>query len=199
MATRLIGALVALLVLVAPALAETDEERLARLLYGDPDSPVLGNPQGDVTVIEFFDYRCPYCRRSAPLIDALLAEDPNVRLVLKEWPILGPRSIEAARAALAAHLQGRYEPVHRALMAGELDTDAEAIIGFAAGHGADPVAMRAAMGADRVTRMLIVNDELATAIGFSGTPGFVVGESAVPGAVSLETLRALVAKARAGG
>ncbi len=199
MAFRLIGAFMALLVLGGPALAATDQERFARLLYADPDAPVLGNPEGDVTVIEFFDYRCPYCRRAAPVIDALLAGDPGVRLVLKEWPILGPQSIEAARAALAAHLQGRYEPVHRALMAGDLDADADAIIDFAAQRGADPAAMRDAMGSDRVTDMLIVNDELATAIGFSGTPAFVVGEKLVPGAVSLETLRELVAQARAGG
>jgi protein-disulfide isomerase len=199
MSSRLACALVALLLLVAPAHAETDQERLLRLLYDDPESPVLGNPQGDVTVIEFFDYRCPYCRKAAPAVMALVAEDVGVRLVLKEWPILGPRSVEAARAALAAHLQGGYAAVHEALMAGTIDADAEAIIDFAVARGADAEAMRQAMDSDRVTQMLATNDELAEAIGLSGTPAFIVGDIPAPGAVSLETLRALVARARTGG
>lgn len=86
------------------------------VLENDPNAPVLGNPDGDVTVVEFFDYNCPYCRRVKPEIEALLAEDPNVKLVYREWPILGEGSVFAARAALAAREQGKYEEFHWALM-----------------------------------------------------------------------------------
>ena len=86
------------------------------LLENDPNAPVLGNPEGDVTVVEFFDYNCPYCRRVKPHIEALLEEDPNVRLVYREWPILGDGSVFAARAALASREQGKYEEFHWALM-----------------------------------------------------------------------------------
>ncbi|MFT6105475.1 MAG: protein-disulfide isomerase, partial [Paracoccaceae bacterium] len=86
------------------------------LLENDPNAPVLGNLNGDVTVVEFFDYNCPYCRRVKPHIETLLEEDPNVRLVYREWPILGDGSIFAARAALASREQEKYEEFHWALM-----------------------------------------------------------------------------------
>jgi protein-disulfide isomerase len=86
------------------------------LLENDPNAPVLGNPEGDVTVVEFFDYNCPYCRRVKPHIEALLEADPHVRLVFREWPILGDGSVFAARAALAAREQGKYQEFHWALM-----------------------------------------------------------------------------------
>lgn len=177
--------------------AGTDEEAMFAALFEDPETPVLGNPDGDVTIVEFFDYRCPYCRRVAPAVAALLAEDPGIRLVLKEWPILGPKSVEAARAALAAHGQGHYAAVHEALMAGTLDVDAQAIVAFAAERGADPEAMRLDMDSDRVTRLLVMNDRLAAALRFTGTPAFVIGEQTVPGAVPIEMLREMVAAARA--
>jgi protein-disulfide isomerase len=168
------------------------------MLFHDPDSPALGNPDGDVTIVEFFDYRCPYCRRVAPDLEALLAEDPGVRLVFKEWPILGRASVEAARAALAAHFQGHYAAVHHALMAGDIDADADDIVDFAVSLGADPAALRDAMGSDRVSQALIANNELADALHFTGTPGFVVNDRLVPGAVSLDQLRAIVADVRTG-
>lgn len=87
------------------------------LIERDPNAPVLGNPDGDVTVVEFFDYNCPYCRRAAPEVDALIAADPNIRLVYREWPILGDGSVYAARAALAARKQGKYGEFHKAMMA----------------------------------------------------------------------------------
>jgi protein-disulfide isomerase len=103
----------------AEAQAASQAEVLARerdTLERDPNAPVLGNPEGDVTVVEFFDYNCPYCRRAKPEIEALLEADANVRLVYREWPILGEGSVFAARAALAAREQGLYEEFHWAMM-----------------------------------------------------------------------------------
>ena len=187
----------ALVVIAAPVSAEDDQE-LRRLLFEDPESPVLGNAQGDVTIVEFFDYRCPYCRKVAPDLAALLDRDPGVRLVYKEWPILGRSSMVAARGALAAHLQGFYAPVHEALMKGELDLDDDAIVAFAVSLGANAEQMRADMTSKRVTQALMRNNDVARALGVTGTPAFVIGDTLVPGAVSLEQLEAVVAKARAG-
>lgn len=86
------------------------------LIENDPNAPVLGNPEGDVTVVEFFDYNCPYCRRVKPEVRALIEEDPNIRLVYREWPILGDGSVFAAKAALAARKQDKYEEFHWAMM-----------------------------------------------------------------------------------
>ena len=86
------------------------------LLERDPNAPVLGNPDGDVTIVEFFDYNCPYCKRAMPEVQAVLDEDPNVRLVYREWPILGEGSIFASRAALASRVQGKYDEFHLAMM-----------------------------------------------------------------------------------
>ncbi|MEN8742916.1 MAG: DsbA family protein, partial [Phaeobacter gallaeciensis] len=104
----------------ADAQAETQAEVLRSqrdLIERDPNAPVLGNPEGDVTVVEFFDYNCPYCRRVKPEVRALIEEDPNIRLVYREWPILGDGSVFAAKAALAARAQGKYEEFHWAMMA----------------------------------------------------------------------------------
>src|SRR3954470_8005444 len=87
-----------------------------RDIFEDPNAPVVGNPQGDVTLVEFFDYRCPYCKQVAPAIESLLGEDKKLRIVYKEFPVLGPESVTASRAALAARKQGKYEALHRVLL-----------------------------------------------------------------------------------
>jgi protein-disulfide isomerase len=87
-----------------------------REIFNDPSTPVGGNPQGNETIVEFFDYRCPYCKRVEPSVDAMLRQDPNLRLVYKEFPILGPVSVTAAVAALAAQRQGKYDAFHAAMM-----------------------------------------------------------------------------------
>lgn len=121
-----------------------------------------------------------------------------MRVVFKEWPILGRASVLAARAALAAHAQGHYQTVHTALMTGAIEADEDAIVAFAQSLGADGDRLRADMTADAVTEALVANDELARALGLSGTPVFVIGNTVAPGAISLDQMRALVAKARAG-
>lgn len=166
-------------------------------LNQDPDSPVMGNPEGDVTIVEFFDYKCPYCKRVAgPLKDAVAA-DGNIRLVMKEFPILGPRSIQAARAALAVAKQGKYEEFHWALMTGTGDMSDPHIRRVARGVGVDVDRMMADMESPEIQAMIERNQDLAQALRITGTPAFVIGDTVVPGAIDRKTLERLVAQARA--
>lgn len=165
-------------------------------LLQDPDSPVGGNPAGDVTVVEFFDYRCPHCRRMVPVIKALLAADPGVRLVYKELPILGEESVLAARAALAARGQGKYAEAHDRLMAEAGPLTRAAVLATLAGIGLDGERLRADMDAPEIGTLIGRELALAQALGIDGTPALVVGGELVVGAVDLGTLRDLVSRAR---
>ncbi len=175
----------------AAALAERRHD-----IFEDPNAPVVGNPQGDVTLVEFFDYRCPYCKQVAPAIEALLAEDKQLRVVYKELPVLGPESVTAARAALAARKQGKYEALHRALMQVKGQINEAAIFNAAKSAGIDVERLKRDMTAPDIDRMLQANHQLAAALDIRGTPGFVIGDEIVPGAVSIDALRQLIAAAR---
>jgi protein-disulfide isomerase len=164
-------------------------------LQRDPDAPVAGNPNGDVTIVEFFDYRCPYCKQVVAPIAQLLKNDPNLRFVYKELPILGPESVVAARAALAARKQNKYHEMHRALMASRALTE-DAILKIAADQGLDVARLKSDMAGAEIARILERNLQLARALGINGTPAFVIGEVVVPGAVDLPTLKSLVVDAR---
>jgi protein-disulfide isomerase len=166
-------------------------------LLEDPAAPVGGNPAGDVTVVEFFDYRCGYCRAMAPTLRELVAADPGVRIVYKEFPILGPDSLLAARAALAARAQGRYLPFHEALMAAKDPLTLPSILAVARGVGLDPGRLERDMEAPEIGQAIERNHALAQALGVNATPAFVVGAVAVRGAVDLATLREVVARGRA--
>jgi len=182
--------------------AETDRLRAAVVaeaaaLNEDPAAPVLGNPEGDVTLVEFFDYRCPYCKRMTGIIDELIQSDPNLRLVMKEFPILSRESVQAARAALAAGKQEKYQAFHFALMEdGGSFTDDE-IMAVAAAVGLDVARLRSDMQDPEIEAALRRTHGLAQKIGITGTPAFVVGDTILPGAVSIEQLRSLIAEARA--
>lgn len=168
-------------------------------LERDPADPVLGNPDGDVTIVEFFDYQCGYCKSMAkPLFD-LIREDGNIRLVLKEFPILGPASETAALASLAAHRQGKYEAFHTALLnlRGRLST--EAIWQVALEAGLDIEALRADMADPALQQHIRKAYGLAQTLDIQGTPAFTIGNRVIPGAVSKEQLAELVAEVRAGG
>jgi protein-disulfide isomerase len=165
-------------------------------LLQSPDSSVGGNPAGDVTVVEFFDYRCPHCRRMVSVIKALLAEDPGVRLVYKEMPILGEESVLAARAALAARGQGKYAEAHERLMAEAGPITQMTLVAMLSGMGLDGDRLRADMEAPEIAALLARELTLAQALGIGGTPAFVVGGELVVGAVDLGTLRELVNRAR---
>jgi protein-disulfide isomerase len=180
----------------AKALAALKEKR--QELENDPATPVAGNPAGDVTVVEFFDYRCPYCKAAHERVKQVVAKDGKVRLVLKEFPILGPESVFAARAALAAHRQDpkKYYALHDALLsAKERLTDA-LTLKIAGDAGFDVERIKKDMGSPEISRILEAVAELAEELGVSGTPAFVVGEMLAPGAVDAATLEKLIAEAR---
>lgn len=165
-------------------------------ILDDPDSPVGWNPDGDVTIVEFFDYRCPYCRAVAPRLAQLKKQDRGIRYVYKEWPILGPVSKVAARAALAARKQGRYEEYHEALMTYPGQLTEKGVFKTAERLGLDVDRLRADMEAPEIAAALARTGDLAQALGITGTPAFVIGNELVPGAVSLDRLRDFVRRAR---
>jgi protein-disulfide isomerase len=166
-------------------------------IFHNPADPVVGNVQGDVTVVEFFDYRCPYCKRVTDALAELLKSDPNIRLVYKDLPILGPESVVAARIALAAQRQGKYEAVHTAFMTHKGSFEQADLLELAASVGADPTKLVADLAYPAILGQLLANDSLAAALGITGTPGFLFGKHLVPGAVSLDDMKKLVSAARA--
>jgi protein-disulfide isomerase len=170
-----------------------------RELEQDPASPVLGNPKGDVTLVEFFDYRCPYCKQVSPTLQALAAEDKQLRIVMKELPILGKDSLTAARAALAAERQGKYAAFHHALMGLKGQLSEDAVLKTAAAVGLDLDRLEADKGRPEIEAQIRATYELAQALGIRGTPAFVVGGELIAGAVDLATLRRKIAGARKPG
>jgi protein-disulfide isomerase len=165
-------------------------------VFDDPATPVGGNPQGDVTIVEFFDYRCPYCKQVHPAIQKLLDQDPKLRFVYKEFPVLGEQSDIAAHAALAARLQGQYQPFHNAMMAAKGQISEELVYRIAGSIGLDVDRLKRDMTDPEIDRALSANRSLAKALELRGTPGFVIGDHIVPGAVDLEALKTMVADAR---
>lgn len=165
-------------------------------LERDPDSPVGGNPQGDITVVEFFDYNCGYCKRAAPELSALIEADANVRVVYKEFPILGPSSLLAAKAALAAQRQGKYVAFHEALF--ELPEISEATLRDLSGRlGLDHARLVKDMEGPEIAAQITRDTELARSLNINGTPGFVIGNRIVPGAIDTQTMQQIVEVERA--
>jgi len=171
---------------------------LSGLLKTSAGSPVIGNPNGDVTIVEFFDYRCSYCKKVFPTIQALLKDDSNIRYVFKEFPILGPVSEIATRASLAAWSidPTKYMAFHAALMTSRGQLDESRIFKFAEKAGYDPDQVRKGMKNKAVGTEIATNIKLASELGINGTPAFIVGDHIVPGAVDLATLKQLVQAAR---
>jgi len=167
-----------------------------QLLERDPNAPVLGNPDGDVTVIEFFDYNCPYCKRAMAEVQGLLEGDDNIRLVYREWPILGDGSVFAAKAALASREQGKYETFHWALMGMQGRAEEASVMRIAKEVGLDIDRLRADMETPEIQEHIATSMRLTQALGFNGTPSFVIGDELVPGFVEEDQLRALVDKVR---
>ena len=165
-------------------------------IFNDPSAPVGGNPSGDITVVEFFDYNCPYCRRVAPTLTEVEEADTNLRIVYKEFPILGPGSRFAARAALAAQKQGTYVPFHIALMGAQEQLSEANVMAVATAVGLDTERLRQDMDDPAIEDAIGRNLELAEVLGITGTPSFVIGEQIVPGAIDRRTLERLIAGAR---
>jgi len=165
-------------------------------LLSDASAPVAGNPQGDVTIVEFFDYRCPYCKQVEPHLEALLKEDPKLRIVYKEFPVLGPESLYASRMALAAQKQGKYAPFHDAMMTAKGKITDETVLDVARSVGIDVARAKTDMSAPDIQEIIKRNYALADALDIQGTPAFIVGDTLVPGATDLDNLRRLIAEAR---
>jgi protein-disulfide isomerase len=200
-ALRVLGA-GAVMLGVAPRLAraDNDEETVLTeaLVLRDPDIPVAGNPEGDITIVEWFDYQCPYCRKLEPELRQVVQDDGKVRLVLKDWPILGPVSVIAARMALASKFQDKFLAAHEALIGVNSKLTEPRIRELLAGAGID---------VDRVTRDLVTNakaidailarnNDQAIAFGFKGTPAFIVGKFRVPGVLTMAQFEQVIADAR---
>lgn len=165
-------------------------------LLNDQDSPVSGNPSGDVTVIEFFDYRCGYCKRAASALTQLQQMDSGVRVVYKDFPILGEASELAAKAALASHRQGKHRVFHESLLALKDDLTKEQLFRVAQAAGLDLERLDRDMKSPEWQPIIDRNRALAKQLGISGTPAFIVGNELVPGALDLNMLQDLVAQKR---
>jgi protein-disulfide isomerase len=164
----------------------------------DAQDPVGGNAQGDVTVVEFFDYKCPYCKQVSEQMFQAVQNDGKVRLVLKDLPILGRESLIASRAALASLAQGKYLAFHRAMIAERGPLDEANVLRIAAAVGLDTGRLKADMAKPEIDARIKRNLELAHELDIRGTPAFVIGDELIPGATDAATLKAAIEKARGG-
>jgi len=167
-------------------------------LLHDPSSPVSGNLDGEVTLVEFFDYRCGYCKRAAAAVTQLQKEDTRVRVVYKDFPILGEPSELAAKAALASRVQGKHQIFHEALLASKAEMNKDAILAIAGDVGLDQKRLESDMADPEWQTVIDRNRALARELGISGTPGFIVGTELVPGALDVNGLKELIARAANG-
>jgi protein-disulfide isomerase len=183
-----------------PARAQSDGDNVLTeaLVLRDPDIPVAGNIDGDITIVEYFDYQCPYCRKVEPELRQVVQDDGKVRLVLKDWPILGPVSVTAARMALASKFQGKYLEAHAALIGVNSKLTEPHIRELLAGAGidVDRATRDLATNAKAIDAILVRNNDQATAFGFKGTPSFIVGKFRVPGVLTMAQFDQAIADAR---
>ena len=168
-------------------------------LLRHPMSPVSGNPKGDVTVVEFFDYQCGYCKRSLDTMLDAMKSDPKLRVVWKDLPILGPVSRYAAQAAMAAAKQDKYLDFHVAVMGARGQLTEARVLELADKAGIDVARMKKDMADPAIARYLDETTEMAMTLGITGTPGFIVGDHLIPGAIGPDDMRAVIAEARAAG
>jgi protein-disulfide isomerase len=175
----------------AKALSELTDE-----LYNDPDTPIGGNPDGEIVIVEFFDYRCGYCRRSSADLFAVRDDADDVKVIYKEFPILGDASTLASRAALASRNQELYEPFHEALMEADIGFSQAEIMAVAADVGLDTDQLARDMEDPEIDAYLARTYELARALGVNGTPAFIVNGTLYPGALSRSDLEQLVEAGR---
>ena len=165
-------------------------------LLRNPADPVRGNPRGDVTIVEFFDARCPFCKRLAGEMAELIRKDRNVRVVMKDLPVLGPASVVAARALLAAQRQGKYNEFYERLMALRGEPTEAAMRAEAERIGIDVARWQRDMLDPVLQQHIDANMELARALRIEGTPAVIIGDAFIPGAVPLADLERAVAEAR---
>ncbi len=164
--------------------------------YKQTNLPVAGNPDGDVTVVEYFDYNCGYCKKAFQDISKLLEEDKNIRVVFQEMPILSPSSKNMATIAMAAHKQGKYFEMHTALMNYRGPQTIEAFMGLAGKQGLDVEQLKKDIGSGDIDQAILKSMEMARSVGITGTPGFVIGERIYPGYIGLDGLKKAIQEVR---
>jgi protein-disulfide isomerase len=182
------------------AFGEQPDDILSRdSVLRDPEIPSLGNPKGDLTIVEFFDYQCPYCKKVMPELAQLAKEDGNIRLVLKDWPVFGDVSVAAAKLVLATKYQNKYTEAHQALIGASTKLTEASIHDLLAAAGVDVARATADLQANQkaIDDLLKRNSDQAEAFGFQGTPGFIVGTFRVPGVLEMSVFKQVVADARA--
>lgn len=169
-------------------------------IFNDPDRIVLGNPKGDVTLVEMFDYNCSYCRKALPDLATLMTEDPNLRVILKEFPILTPGSVDAARVAVQVAKSGAdYWTFHKALFSSRGEVTGATALSEAKALGLDPDKLKAGMQSPAVSAELQKSFKLAQSLGVSGTPTYIIGDAMIPGAVPIAQLRTAISNMRTCG
>jgi protein-disulfide isomerase len=168
-------------------------------VFNDPDAPVLGNPKGDVTVVEFFDYQCPYCKKAHPDIESVIEGDGNVRFIMKDWPVFGDVSVFASQAVLGANELGEYKKAMEALMAtpGSLREEDVKRLLTSAGIDLKKVAEAVRKNDKKISDLLTRNYNQALAFNFAGTPSFVIGSTTYSGVLDKEQLLDAIKRARA--
>jgi len=174
----------------------------AKALFSSPRQVVLGNAQGNVTMVEFFDYNCGYCKRAMDDMLTLLKTDPNLKIVLKEFPVLGPGSVEAAKVAVAVRMQDKsgkkYLEFHQKLLGGRGQADQAHALAVAKDIGMDMSRLEKDLASDEVKTTINENFKLAEALGLNGTPSYIVGKDVVVGAVGLDALQEKINTSRCG-
>mgnify|MGYP003667494780 FL=1 len=177
------------------ALAEAQTDALSELRDDfEKNAPIFGNLDGSVTLVEFFDYNCGYCRRAAPEVKAVLEASKDVRIIYREFPILGPGSEVAARASLAARNQGKYQQFHEAMMALNGQAVEASVMKIAGDVGLDLEVLKTDMQSDLVNEHIAASLRLAEALGITGTPTFVLGDEIIPGVIERGTLLEKIAE-----
>jgi protein-disulfide isomerase len=168
------------------------------LVLRDPDIPVAGNAAGDISIVEFFDYQCPYCRKVEPELRQVVYDDGKIRLIWKDWPILGQMSVRASRMALASRYQNKFEQAHDALMAINSKLTEAKIREALSGSGVDIDRLDRDLKdqASAIDTTLARNNDQATAFEFRGTPAFIVGKFRVPGVLTMAQFNQAIADAR---
>ncbi len=183
-----------------PALAQKGEETVLTeaMVLRDPDIPVAGNADGDITIVEYFDYQCPYCRKVEPELRKVVQDDGKVRLVQKDWPILGPVSVVASRMVLASRYQDKFLAAHEALIGVNSRLTEPRIRELLAGAGidVDRLDRDLATNAKAIDAILARNNDQASAFGFNGTPSFIVGKFRVPGVLTMAQFGQAITDAR---
>ncbi|WP_421759759.1 DsbA family protein [Devosia sp.] len=173
---------------------------LQTAIYDDPDHIVLGNPKGDVTLVEMFDYNCGYCRQALPDMAELLDEDPNLKVILKEFPILSAASVDAARVAvLVSEAKVDYWAFHEKLFTGSGQNNMDTALSAAKDLGLNPVTLQLDMNTPKVTAVLDKSYDIAKKLKITGTPTFIIGDEIIPGAVGIEALKLRISNMRACG